>query len=162
MYVVNISLYTFIFPNIFNLSYQMQYFEKSWQNFASINTVGNLRGEGSKIDQNCQRIVQVNLCQKLLFLHQFSLNMTTDCSWNYHENYKRRTWAEHVLPMFCSCSALVVFMVIPLKSFVILWVGWCKDKCFWKRFTCTKKLPTWERGVSKIRKYCQHHLWMVP
>ena len=21
--------------------------------------------------------------------------MTTDCSWNYHENYKRRTWAEH-------------------------------------------------------------------
>jgi hypothetical protein len=32
--------------------------------------------------------------------------MTTDCSWNYHENYK---------PMFRSCSALVVFMVI---------VGW--------------------------------------
>ena len=36
--------------------------------------------------------------------------MTKDCSWNYHENYKRRTraehghWVEHVLPMFCSCS----------------------------------------------------------
>ena len=41
--------------------------------------------------------VQVNLCQKLLFLHQLNHNMTTDCSWNYHENYKRRTWAEHVL-----------------------------------------------------------------
>ena len=23
--------------------------------------------------------------------------MTTDCSWNYHENYKHRTWAEHAL-----------------------------------------------------------------
>ena len=46
--------------------------------------------------------VQVNLCQKVLFLHKLTHNMTTDCSWNYHENYKDRT-----------CSALVVFMVIP-------------------------------------------------
>ena len=31
--------------------------------------------------------------------------MTKHCSWNYHENYKKmgRTWAEHVLPMFCAC-----------------------------------------------------------
>ena len=36
---------------------------------------------------------------KLLFLHQLTHNMTTDCSWNYHENYKRRTWTEHVPPM---------------------------------------------------------------
>ena len=35
--------------------------------------------------------MQANLCQKLLFLHQLTHNMTTDCSWNYHENYKRRT-----------------------------------------------------------------------
>ena len=27
-----------------------------------------------------------------------------------HENYKRRTWAEHVLAMFLPCFALVVFM----------------------------------------------------
>ena len=33
-------------------------------------------------------LVQVNLCQKLSFLHQLTHNMTTDCSWNYHENYK--------------------------------------------------------------------------
>ena len=26
----------------------------------------------------------------------------------------------------------------------------------------TKKLPTWRRGVSKIRKNCRRHLWMVP
>ena len=46
--------------------------------------------------------VQVNLFQKHLFLHQLTHNMTKYCSWNYHENYKRRTWeehrAEHVLP----------------------------------------------------------------
>ena len=28
-------------------------------------------------------VVQVNLCQKLLFLHQLTHNMTTDCSLNY-------------------------------------------------------------------------------
>ena len=25
-----------------------------------------------------------------------------------------------------------------------------------------KKLPTWGRGMSKIRKNCRHRLWMVP
>ena len=49
-------------------------------------------------------MVQVNLCQKLLFLHQLTHNITIDCSWNYHKNYKCRTLAEHVLPMFCACS----------------------------------------------------------
>ena len=33
-----------------------------------------------------------------LIFHQLTHYMTTDCSWNYHENYKCRTWAEHVLP----------------------------------------------------------------
>ena len=39
--------------------------------------------------------------------------VTKDCSWNYHE-----------------------------QSFVILWVSWCKNKCFWKRFTCNLELDT--------------------
>ena len=32
--------------------------------------------------------------------------MTNNCSWNYHENYKRRTWIKHGLPIFCpwACS----------------------------------------------------------
>ena len=30
--------------------------------------------------------VQLNLCQKLLFLHQLTHNMTTDCSLNYKYN----------------------------------------------------------------------------
>ena len=53
--------------------------------------------------------VQVNLIQKHLSLHQLSHKMTKDCSWNYHKNYKRRTWEEHgqnmhVLSMFCISS----------------------------------------------------------
>ena len=43
--------------------------------------------------------------------------------WNYLENYKRRTWAEH----------------------------WCKNKCFWKRFTCKKRKS--EARDQKITKY---------
>ena len=91
-------------------------------------------------------LLHINLCQKLLFLHQLTHNMTTDCSWNYHEKYKCRTWAEHVLPMFCQFSALVVFMVI--QSFVILWISWCKNKCFRKRFTCTSILLAWWSDYS--------------
>ena len=30
-------------------------------------------------------VLQVNLFQNLLFLQQLPHNMTTDCSWNYHE-----------------------------------------------------------------------------
>ena len=41
--------------------------------------------------QYSQILIQVNLCQKLLFLHQLTHNLTTD------ENYKLRTWREHVV-----------------------------------------------------------------
>ena len=84
--------------------------------------------------------------------------MTTDCSWNYHEHYKR--------------------------SFVILWVSWCQDKCFWKRFTCTtlhrgaffQFLFRWihychsskstERKVTKFTSvhctvFCQSSFWWI-
>ena len=61
--------------------------------------------------------LQVNLCQKLLFLHQLTHNMTTDCSLK-HENWKLKPGenmlcteivsdiqnnfcTQHVLPMFC-------------------------------------------------------------
>ena len=57
-------------------------------------------------------VVQVNLFQKHLFLHKLTHNMKKDCSWNYYENYKHRTWTEHG-QKFCLCSALVVFIVIP-------------------------------------------------
>ena len=44
--------------------------------------------------------LQVNLCQKLLFLHQLTHNMTTDCSLNYKSNawkFQAQTWGEHVV-----------------------------------------------------------------
>ena len=44
--------------------------------------------------------LQVNLCQKLLFLHQLTHNMTTDCSLNYKFNtlkFQAQTWGEHVV-----------------------------------------------------------------
>ena len=47
-------------------------------------------------------LIQVNLFQKRLLLHPLTHNMTKDCAWNYHEHYI--TSAEHVLPMFCTCS----------------------------------------------------------
>ena len=44
-------------------------------------------------------MVQVNLCQKLLFLHQLTHNMTTDCSLNYKFNtwkFQAQAWREYV------------------------------------------------------------------
>ena len=45
-----------------------------------------------------RNLLQVNLCQKLLFLHQLTHNMTTDCSLNYKFNtwkFQAQTWGEH-------------------------------------------------------------------
>ena len=39
--------------------------------------------EGIKV---CTKYLQVNLCQKHLFLHQLTHNMTTNCSLNYKFN----------------------------------------------------------------------------
>ena len=41
---------------------------------------------------------QINLCQKLLFLHQLTHNMTTDCFLIW------KLQAHNVLSMFCACS----------------------------------------------------------
>ena len=62
--------------------------------------------------------IQVNLSQKHLFLHQLTHNMTQDCSLIY----QFCTWKQQAQNMLC--------------TFVILWANWCKNKCFWKRFTC--------------------------
>ena len=42
--------------------------------------------------------LQVNLCQKLLFLHQLTDNMTTDCSLNYQFS----TWKFQAQNMLCT------------------------------------------------------------
>ena len=85
--------------------------------------------------------LQLNICQKLLFLHQLTHNKTTDCSLNY----KFSTWilqaqnmlrtccvhklvfcfcfdiqnnlcTQQVLNMFLTCSKLVIFIYWTRKS----------------------------------------------
>ena len=94
------------------------------------------------------RAVQVNLFQKYIFLHQLTHNMTKDCL----VNYQFGTWkfkAQNILGtqiVFCFAiqSNLCAQHVLSLEFscteqyFVILWVSWNTNKCFWKRFTCTK------------------------
>jgi hypothetical protein len=49
-------------------------------------------------------MIQVNLCQKLLFLHHLTQNMTADCSLNYKLNtrkFQAQTWGEHVVYRNC-------------------------------------------------------------
>ena len=48
--------------------------------------------------------LQVNLCKKLLFLHQLTHNMTTDCSLNYKFNiwkFQAQSWGEHFVYRNC-------------------------------------------------------------
>ena len=114
-------------------------------------------------------IVQVNLCQKLLFLPQLTHNMTTDCSmiyefstWKFQAQKMSRTCsvhklffcfyiqnylcAKHVPDMFWAWNFHVLNLQINETIFVIFWVSWCKNKCFWKRFTCMKMQCNVERS----------------
>ena len=59
------------------------------------------------------KTVQVNLCQKLLFLHQLTHNMTTDCSLNYQFStwkFQLRTCQEHVV--YTNCFLFLTFSSI--------------------------------------------------
>ena len=56
----------------------------------------------STITVKVGKTVQVNLCQKVLFLDQQKIVHWFTSS--AHENYKDRTWAEHVLRIFCAFS----------------------------------------------------------
>ena len=56
--------------------------------------------------------VQVNLCQKHLFSHQLTHNMTIDCSLIYQFN----TWKQQAQNMGRTCSAQKLFFVIVLTS----------------------------------------------
>ena len=62
-----------------------------------------------------QNLLQVNLCQKLLFLHQLTHNMTADYTWIYQFSTWKlqaqnmgRTWVEHVVYTFTPCSPFVL------------------------------------------------------
>ena len=78
-----------------------------------------------------KRRVEVNLCQKLLFLHQLTHNMTTDCSLFM----KSTEYLQNML-----CTQIVVFVLFWHSE--QFWYTTCSADVasFWKRFTCIKKL----------------------
>ena len=91
--------------------------------------------------------VQVNLCQKLLFLHQLTHNMTTDCSL-----FMKIVSSEYLQNMLY--TQIVVFVLLWHSE--QLWYTTCSADVasFWKRFTCT-----WNIFASQE---CWNHPNQVP
>ena len=97
--------------------------------------------------------VQVNDWQKLLFLHQLTHNMTTDCFLNHQfSQYMTSPSSEHVVytnyffvlifrtiyvhNMFWAWNCHVLNWWFKEQSVVILWVSWCKNTSVWQSFIC--------------------------
>ena len=96
--------------------------------------------EGRKFlqDLHCIFVLQVNDCQKLLFLHQLTHNMTTDCSLNYKFNtwkFQAQTWGEHVVCRNCFWHS-EQFLNTACSPHVL------QKKSFWQRFTCKNRKGT--------------------
>ena len=81
--------------------------------FSQITYLSQLEKMNCMILMKTNDLVQVNLCQKLLFLHQLTGN-----------------------PQYDNRLFMVKFHE---QSFVMWLVSWCKNKCFRKRFTCKKE-----------------------
>ena len=82
-------------------------------------------------------VFMLNLCQKLLFLHQLTHNMTTDCSLNYKFNtwkFQAQTWGEHFVYRNCFWHS-EQFLYTTCSPHVL------QKKSFWQRFTCTSGPP---------------------
>jgi hypothetical protein len=90
---------------------------------------------------NKYNFVQVNLCQKLFFLHQLTHNMTNDCPWTYQfSKWKLQVqnmlctqivffvfvlafWTIYVHNMFWACSFHVLNWYFYEQSVLILWIS---------------------------------------
>ena len=78
-----------------------------WLEFLGIICILRKHLLGGLVKKNgnfCLLSVQVNHCQKLLFLHLLTHNMTTDCSLNFKFNtwkFQAQTWGEHVVYRNC-------------------------------------------------------------
>ena len=62
----------------------LDFFQKDWDNFGDWKLT--LKTLFLTVHVKVLFQIQVNLCQKFLFLHQLTHNMTTDCSLNYKFN----------------------------------------------------------------------------
>ena len=112
---------------------------------------------GGKLD--LYLLVQVKLCQKLLFLHQLTQNMTTDCSLNYKFmtwDFQAQTWIENV------CTEIVSDIQNNFCTQNVL-PRFCKKKSFWQRFTCTLRAmainPNPDIYYKGITKYVKCGSW---
>ena len=71
----------------------------------------------------------------------------------FPEKYKFRTCCVQklfLLFLFWQCSELVFFGEFNEQSLVILWVNWCKNEGFWKRFTCNDQTTIIFKFIEKI------------
>ena len=78
--------------------------------------------------------VQVNLCQKLLFLHQLTHNMTTCCSLNYKFN----TWKFQAQNMARTCCVHKLFWMSKSNS-----VHKMFSPCLSLEFSCIELVIQW-------------------
>ena len=103
--------------------------------------------------------VQVNLCQKLLFLHQLTHNMMTDCSL-----FMKIVSSEYLQNMLC--TQIVVFVLFRLSE--QFWYTTCSPDVasFWKRFTCNnmwRMLVTLFSNSENLVKFflMAYPLWQI-
>ena len=69
--------------------------------------------------------VQVNLCQKFLFFHQLTHNMTTDFSFNYQ--FMKMPSSEHSQFMFCTQIVFFVVCFFTSSSSTLSYQGLVRD-----------------------------------
>ena len=69
------------------------------------------------------------------------LNCKKNTSWE-HVVYKNFFFVsvltfKTIFVLYTTCCEFIFFLEFNEQSLVILWVNWCKNEGFWKRFTCT-------------------------
>ena len=90
---------------------------------------------------NSSSMLQVNLCQKLLFFNQLTHNMTTDCSLNY----KFSTWKLQAQNTLRTCSVHKLFWMSKQKN------NLCKQHVMSLEFSC----KYWTcNSMNNLSSYC--------
>ena len=93
--------------------------------------------------------IQVNLCQKLLFLHQLTHNMTTDCSLNYKFNTSSNLGR--------ACCVQKLFL-----KFRKIFVHNMLTPCSAKRRASDKDLPVfWSTFEARNHKKLELYIWQT-
>ena len=104
----------------------------------------------AKHGEQVNHVLQANLCQKLLFLHQLNHNMKTDCSLNYKFN----TWKFQGQNVGRTCCVQKLFLTFRTFSVHNMF-----SPCSPKRRASDKDLPVWKMDLhSKMTIYERYTL----